>query len=58
MFGIAEAVLFFARRYAMASAALGLETDVRQELFGSPAAAARGVSRSMAVGSVALTRDY
>jgi len=34
LFGIAEAVLFFARRYAMASAALGLETDVRQELFG------------------------
>ena len=33
LFGIAEAVLFFARRYAMASAALGLETDVRQELF-------------------------
>jgi ATP-binding cassette, subfamily B, bacterial len=34
LFGIAEAILFFARRYAMASAALGLETDVRQELFG------------------------
>jgi ATP-binding cassette, subfamily B, bacterial len=34
LFGIAEAVLFFARRYAMASAALGLETDARQELFG------------------------
>ena len=34
LFGVAEAVLFFARRYAMASAALGLETDVRQELFG------------------------
>src|SRR6185437_1856177 len=34
LFGIAEAVLFFARRYAMASAALGLETDVRQELCG------------------------
>ena len=34
LFGIAEAVLFFARRYAMASAALGLETDGRQELFG------------------------
>jgi ATP-binding cassette subfamily B protein len=33
IFGIAEAVLFFARRYAMASAALGLETDARQELF-------------------------
>jgi ATP-binding cassette, subfamily B, bacterial len=32
-FGIAEAVLFFARRYAMASAALGLETDARQDLF-------------------------
>ena len=28
VFGIAEAVLFFARRYAMASAALGLETDL------------------------------
>ena len=33
IFGIAEAVLFFARRYAMASAALGLETDVRRDLF-------------------------
>jgi ATP-binding cassette subfamily B protein len=33
IFGIAEAVLFFARRYAMASAALGLESDARQELF-------------------------
>jgi ATP-binding cassette subfamily B protein len=34
LLGIAEAVLFFARRYAMASAALGAETDARQELFG------------------------
>ncbi len=34
LLGIAEAVLFFARRYAMASAALGVETDARQELFG------------------------
>ncbi|MGI8762036.1 MAG: ABC transporter ATP-binding protein [Jatrophihabitantaceae bacterium] len=31
--GLAEAVLFFARRYAMANAALGLETDVRRDLF-------------------------
>ncbi|MDP9092722.1 MAG: ABC transporter ATP-binding protein/permease [Actinomycetota bacterium] len=33
LFGIAEAVLFFVRRYAMASAALGLETDLRRDLF-------------------------
>jgi ATP-binding cassette subfamily B protein len=32
-FGIAEAALFFVRRYAMASAALGLETDMRRDLF-------------------------
>jgi ATP-binding cassette subfamily B protein len=33
LFGLAEAVLFFIRRYAMASAALGLETDMRRDLF-------------------------
>ena len=33
LFGIAEAVLFFARRKAMASAALGIETDLRRDLF-------------------------
>ena len=33
LFGLAEAVLFFIRRYAMASAALGLETDLRRDLF-------------------------
>ena len=33
LFGMAEAVLFFIRRYAMASAALGLETDIRRDLF-------------------------
>jgi ATP-binding cassette, subfamily B, bacterial len=33
LFGVAEAVLFFVRRYAMASAALGLETDMRRDLF-------------------------
>ena len=32
-FGVAEAVLFFVRRYAMASAALGIETDIRRDLF-------------------------
>jgi ATP-binding cassette subfamily B protein len=32
-FGLAEAVLFFVRRYATASAALGLETDMRRDLF-------------------------
>jgi len=31
--GVAEAVLFFARRYAMASAATSLETDVRRDVF-------------------------
>lgn len=31
--GVAEAVLFFARRYAMATAALGVETDLRRDLF-------------------------
>jgi ATP-binding cassette subfamily B protein len=31
--GVAEAVLFFARRYAMANAALGLETDIRRDAF-------------------------
>jgi ATP-binding cassette subfamily B protein len=33
LFGIAEAALFFVRRYAMAAAALGLETDLRRDLF-------------------------
>jgi ATP-binding cassette, subfamily B, bacterial len=33
LLGIAEAVLFFARRYAMARAALGIETDIRRDLF-------------------------
>jgi len=33
LFGVAEAVLFFVRRYAMARAALGLESDVRHDLF-------------------------
>ncbi|HEY7047480.1 MAG TPA: ABC transporter ATP-binding protein [Jatrophihabitantaceae bacterium] len=32
-FGLAEAALFFVRRYAMARAALGLEADVRRDLF-------------------------
>ncbi|HEY3631368.1 MAG TPA: ABC transporter ATP-binding protein [Jatrophihabitantaceae bacterium] len=32
-FGLAEAILFFVRRYAMALAALGLETDMRRDLF-------------------------
>ncbi|MDT4891851.1 MAG: ATP-binding cassette, subfamily bacterial [Pseudonocardiales bacterium] len=33
LFGVAEAVLFYVRRYAMASAALGIETDIRRDLF-------------------------
>jgi ATP-binding cassette subfamily B protein len=32
-FGLAEAVLFFVRRYAMAWGALGIESDIRQDLF-------------------------
>ena len=32
-FGLAEAVLFFVRRYAMALGALGIETDMRHDLF-------------------------
>ncbi len=32
-FGLAEALLFFVRRYAMAWAALGLESDMRRDLF-------------------------
>jgi ATP-binding cassette, subfamily B, bacterial len=32
-FGLAEAVLFFVRRYAMALAALGIESDMRRDLF-------------------------
>ncbi|HEU5267562.1 MAG TPA: ABC transporter ATP-binding protein, partial [Jatrophihabitans sp.] len=32
-FGVAEAALFFARRKAMASSALGIETDLRRDLF-------------------------
>jgi ATP-binding cassette subfamily B protein len=31
--GVAEAVLFFARRYAMSSAATNLETDIRRDIF-------------------------
>lgn len=33
LFGVAESVLFFVRRWAMASAALGVETDLRRDLF-------------------------
>jgi ATP-binding cassette, subfamily B, bacterial len=33
LFGLGEAVLFFIRRYAMARAALGIETDMRRDLF-------------------------
>jgi ATP-binding cassette subfamily B protein len=33
VFGLAEAGLFFIRRYAMARAALGIETDMRRDLF-------------------------
>jgi ATP-binding cassette subfamily B protein len=32
-FGLAEALLFFVRRFAMASSALGLESDMRRDLF-------------------------
>ncbi len=32
-FGIGESVLFFARRKAMASSALGIESDLRRDLF-------------------------
>ena len=34
LLGIAESALFFARRRAMAIAALGVETDLRRDLFG------------------------
>jgi ATP-binding cassette subfamily B protein len=33
LFGVCEAVLFFIRRYAMGSAALGVETDLRRDLY-------------------------
>ena len=33
LFGVAEAALFWARRQAMATAALGVETDLRRDLF-------------------------
>jgi ATP-binding cassette, subfamily B, bacterial len=33
-FGVAEALLFFVRRFTMAWAALGLESDMRRDLFG------------------------
>ncbi|SHH26026.1 ATP-binding cassette, subfamily B [Jatrophihabitans endophyticus] len=33
LFGVAESALFFVRRWAMASAALGVETDLRRDLF-------------------------
>jgi ATP-binding cassette subfamily B protein len=33
LLGVAEALLFYVRRYAMASAALGIETDIRRDLF-------------------------
>jgi ATP-binding cassette, subfamily B, bacterial len=33
LFGLAEAALFFARRRAMAVSALGVETDMRRDLF-------------------------
>jgi len=34
LFGVLEAFLFYVRRYAMASAALGIETDLRRDLYG------------------------
>jgi len=33
LLGVLEAVLFFARRYAMSSAATNLETDIRRDMF-------------------------
>jgi ATP-binding cassette, subfamily B, bacterial len=33
LFGVCEALLFFVRRYAMAAAALNVETDLRRDLF-------------------------
>ena len=33
LLGVLEAVLFFARRYAMSSAATNLETDIRRDVF-------------------------
>jgi ATP-binding cassette, subfamily B, bacterial len=33
LLGVLEAVLFFARRYAMSSAATNLETDIRRDIF-------------------------
>ncbi len=33
LLGVAEAVLFFLRRWAMASSALGIETDLRRDLY-------------------------
>ncbi|MBV9593132.1 MAG: ABC transporter ATP-binding protein [Actinobacteria bacterium] len=33
VFGLAEAVLFFIRRYAMAGSALAVETDLRRDVF-------------------------
>jgi ATP-binding cassette subfamily B protein len=33
LFGVCEALLFFVRRYAMGSAALGVETDLRRDLY-------------------------
>ncbi len=33
LFGVAEGVLFFLRRYAMAQSALGLESDMRRDVF-------------------------
>ncbi|MGN6609050.1 MAG: ABC transporter ATP-binding protein [Jatrophihabitans sp.] len=33
LFGVCEALLFFVRRYAMANAALGVESDLRRDLF-------------------------
>jgi ATP-binding cassette subfamily B protein len=33
LLGVVEGVLFFVRRYAMAAAALGLETDIRRDVF-------------------------
>jgi ATP-binding cassette subfamily B protein len=33
VFGVCEAALFFVRRFAMASSALGVETDLRRDLY-------------------------
>ena len=55
--GIAEGVLFYCRRIAMSKASLGIESDLRRDLFAPSAAPAGVLSRPVAVRPAAVADD-